>query len=166
MTRAIVIAIIGFCLAVEVLSLRAAEDKNPEAIEKEYLKESNPRRQANLARDLMKLRLEELHARLEIGTMLEPDSPELANYQKAIEWLGAAVHKASHAGTSKSAEQLLRDQIYDLNEFKMNLSAAERPLLEPIISRAVKLREEILYSLMHPPEESKNEKEKGESLRP
>jgi len=165
MMRAMVIATFGFCMAVGGLALQASDEKNPEAIEKQVQEESNPRKRANLVRDLLKLRLDRLHSRIATGNMLESSSPELANYQIALEWLGTAVQKADHIGTSKSAEQLLRDQIYDLNDYKMSLSAAERPYLERIIARAVKLRQQILYGLMHPPVESKNQKEKGESLR-
>jgi hypothetical protein len=66
------------------------------------------------------------------------------------------VRTADHAGTSKTAEQHLRDQIHELDSVKMNVSAAERPYLDRIVARAGVLREEILYSLMHPSSGPKN----------
>ena len=128
----------------------AAEQKTPDALEKEIQKENNPRKRAGIAKDLVAQRLQLLRIRIATGTMLEESSPELTSYQSAIDTLGAAVKEASHTGTSKNVEQFLRDQIHQLESFKMNVSALERPYMERIIGQAGALRGEILDGLMRP----------------
>jgi hypothetical protein len=156
MGRAYLLGILALCLVFRGPAAAAFEQKTPEALEKEIGKEANARKRANLARDLLTKRLQLLHARIATGTMLEETSPELASYGAALGMFGAAVKEAAHTGTSKSAEQFLRDQIHELDNFKMNVSATERPYLERIVARAGALRGELLDGLMHPPGASKS----------
>ena len=150
MGRAYLLTIFALCLVLRGPAAAALEQKTPETLEKEIAKESNARRRANLARDLLTQRLQLLRARIATGNMLEESSPELATYDAALGMFGNAVKEAAHPGTSKSAEQFLRDQIHDLDNFKMNVSAAERPYLDRIVTRAGALRGELLDGLMHP----------------
>jgi hypothetical protein len=151
MGRAYLLAILALCLVFRGPAAAAGEPRTPEALEKEIQKETNARKRANLARDLLTQRLELLRKRIATGTMLEESSPELGSYEAALGMFGSAVKEAAHSGTSKSAEQFLRDQIHELDNFKMNVSVTERPYLERIVARAGALRGELLDSLMHPP---------------
>jgi hypothetical protein len=157
MRRASTLAIVGLFLFSCGIASGVAEDKSPAALEQEYQKQSNPRKQADLARKLLELRLGELRVRIGADTMIEKTSPELEHYSRAVTMLANAVRKASHSGTSKNAEKELRDQSHDLNDMKMSVSAAERPYLEQLISKVSKLRDELLYGLMLPPEEEREE---------
>ena len=156
MARISMLAIAALVLICGLSVASAGESKTPEAIEQEIQKENNPRKRANLAKDLVSQRLQLLHARIATGTMLEESSPELSSYSQAIGALGSAVKEAAHTGTSKNVEQFLRDQIHDLDNFKMNVSALERPYIEKIIGQAGALRGEILDSLMQPKGGSKS----------
>ena len=53
---------------------------------------------------------------------------------------------------SHRPETFLRTQIYGLENLKLAVSAAERPLIDQLLSDVTALREQTLYSLMHPPE--------------
>jgi len=157
MMRTLRMFLVAFWMASWGLAPAAGEEKTSAALEQEYQKETNPRKQADLARKLIVRRLEELRARIGTGLMLEESSPELARYQSAVELLGSAVRAASHTGTSKNAEKLLRDQMHELEGVRMNVSASERPLIAGILAKVVGLREQVLYVLMYPPEASEKE---------
>jgi hypothetical protein len=150
---------LGFCtLCLAMIPARAAE-KSPEALEQAFQKEDNPRKQADIARKLIPQRLERLRTRIATGMMLEASTPELAHYQSAIEMLGSAVRQASHTGTSKDAEKLLRDRSHELGDLDIRVSAVERPLIEQLLTKVSDLREEILYGLMLPPPEKSEQEE-------
>jgi hypothetical protein len=156
MGRAYLLAFFALCLAFGGTAAVAGQQKTPEALEKEIQREANARKRADLARDLLKQRLELLRKRIATGIMLEESSPELGNYDAALGMFGSAVKAAAHTGTSKNAEQFLRDQIHDLEDFKMNVSVTEQPYLEEILARAGGLRGELLDSLMRPPGRGKS----------
>ena len=162
MGRAYLLAILALCLAFRGPLAAAFEQKTPEALEKDIAKEGNARKRASMARDLLSQRLQLLRARIATGNMLEESSPEIAAYGAALGMFGDAVKEAAHAGTSKNAEQFLRDQIRDLDNFKMNVSATERPYLERIVARAGALRGELLDGLMHP--QPKQESQRQEQV--
>jgi len=157
MRRLSTVAMVGLWIVLCGVAPAVAEEKNAATIEKEYQKEKNPRKQADMAKKLLDLRLEELRARIGTGMMLEKASPELDHYQRAVTMLGNAVRKASHTGTSKSAEKELRDQSHDLNNLKISVSALERPYMDQLISKVAKLRDELLYGLMLPPGDEESE---------
>ena len=160
MGRAYLLAIFALCLAFNGPAAAALEQKTPEALEKEIAKEGNARKRASLARDLLTQRLQLLHARIGTGDMLEESSPELAAYSAALGMFGRAVKEAAHTGTSKNAEQFLRDQVRELGNFKMNVSATERPYLDGIVAQAGALRGELLDGLMHPqPKQSQRQEQ-------
>lgn len=139
--------------------------KNAAALEQSYSKEKNPRKQADTARKLIALRMEQLRARVGTGVMLDDSTPELRDYAAALEMLAAAVRQASHKGTSKNAEKMLRDQSNELSNLEKAVSAAERPLVERLHSQATALREEILYGLMLPAQPQPKAAENEESAR-
>ncbi|MBI2819711.1 MAG: hypothetical protein HYX73_07010 [Acidobacteria bacterium] len=153
MKRVSAIITIGFWMMCLPLSPAWAGEKSAKALEQDYQRENNPRKQAVIARKLLTRRLEQLRSRIDTGRMLEKSSPELADYQAAIEMLGTAVRQASHAGTSKDAEKQLRDQSHELDDLKILVSAGERPLINRLLTKVSDLREEILYGLMLPPPE-------------
>jgi hypothetical protein len=150
MRQGLIVTIIGFWM-VSGLTYAAAEQKPPEALEKQYEAEKNPRKRAEIARELMNQRLEELRSRVSTGDMLEESSPPLEHYRAALERLGLAVREAAHTGTSKSTEVHLRNHIRELENLKISVSVMERPFLEKLLAPAIALREEVLYSIMHPP---------------
>jgi hypothetical protein len=150
MKRSVVLISFVWWMAVSGPSFAAAE-KTPEALEKQYETERNPRKRAEIARELMNQRLEELRAAVGTGTMLEQSSPSLEKYRAALERLGPAVREAAHTGTSKRTEVHLRSHIRELENLKINVSTMERPFLEKLLAPAIELREEVLYSIMHPP---------------
>jgi len=145
------VALTGFVLGLAMLvpSL-AAVAKTPEILEKQYDAEKNPRKRAEIARGLMTLRLEELRAAIGTGNLLEESSLALEHYRAALDRLGPAVREAAHTGTSKSSEVHLRNHIRELENMKVRVSAMERPFFEKLLAPAVALREELLYSIMHP----------------
>jgi hypothetical protein len=126
--------------------------KDPAVLEQAYELEPNPRKRADLARDLMDQRLETLGSFLSSGTMLEERSPRLGNYLAALDRLETAVQEAAHTGTSKRAEIHLRRHLNRLENFKLTVSVLERSVLEELIARLEEVREEVLYSIMFPPE--------------
>jgi len=134
-------------------------EKSAEVLEQEYQRENNPRKQAEIARKLMVQRLELLRTRIGTGTMLDESSPELGHYQSSIEMLSSAVREAAHTGTSKDAEQDLRDQSHELDNLRILVSAGERPLIDYLLTSVSDLREELLYGLMLPPPEESEEEE-------
>jgi erythromycin esterase-like protein len=146
----LVMLLCTICLA---QSVAAAAKKTPAMLEQEYQTQNNPRKQADIARKLLALRLEELRARIDTGQMLEESTPELAHYQAAVKILGAAVRKAAHTGTSKNAEKELRDQSHELDNLKIMVSSKERPLVNRLLTQVSDLRDKILYGLMLPPPE-------------
>jgi hypothetical protein len=150
MKRSVVLISFVWWMAVSGPSFAAAE-KTPEALEKQYEAERNPRKRAEIARELMNQRLEELRATIGTGTMLEESSLILEKYRAALERLGPAVREAAHTGTSKSTEVHLRNHIRELENLKISVSMMERPFLEKLLAPAIELREEVLYSIMHPP---------------
>jgi hypothetical protein len=141
-------AFIGFFLAIHLALLPApAEGKTPEALEQQYQKEKNPRKQAEIARKLLVLRLEALRARIGTGVMLEESSPELDHYQSGVEMLARAVREAAHTKTSKEAEKALFGQENDLGNLRRMVSTAEHPLIDSLLEKVSALKEELLYGL-------------------
>ena len=157
MRRTLKMVLVAFWMASWGLAPASGEEKTSAALEQEYQKETNPRKQSDIARKLIPRRLEELRERIGTGLMLEESSPELAQYRSAVELLGSAVREASHTGTSKNAEKLLRDQMHELEGVRMNVSAGERPFITGILTKVVGLREQVLYVLMHPKQASEKE---------
>lgn len=143
--------ILFFLVAVGGAGAEAAAQESQAAtlLEQRYDRESNPRKQADIALDLMKLRLDQLRDAYET---VEPEQQEAAveAFLSALERLGMAAAAASHVGTSKKAETYLRRQERDLENLKTNVSYLERPAIEKVIERAAEIREQILYSIMNP----------------
>jgi hypothetical protein len=142
-----------FCLTtLWGVGVQAAVEEDPTAalLEQRYDRESNPRKQADIALELMKRRLDQLRAAYET---VEPEQQKAAveAFLGALERLGTAVTAASHAGISKKAETYLRRQERDLGSLKTNVSYLERPAIQKVMERAAVIRERILYSIMNPP---------------
>ena len=129
----------------------AAVEKEPVAalLEQRYDRESNPRKQTDIALELMKRRLDQLRAAYET---VEPEQQKAAGeaFLGGLERLATAVTAASRAGTSKKAETYLRRQERDLGSLRANVSYLERPAIEKLMERAAAVRERILYSIMNP----------------
>jgi len=140
-----------FLVAVGGAGVEAAAQENQAAalLEQRYERETNRRKQADIALELLKLRLYRLRAAYET---VDPEKQKEAvdAFLGALERLGTAVVTASNAGTSKKAEMHLRRQERDLENLKTNVSYFERPVIEKVIRRAAELREQILYSIMNP----------------
>ena len=135
----------------------AAAEENQEAIqlEQRYDRESgNPRRQTAIAVDLTKSRFEQLRSVYDTGNS-EREKEALEAYRGALDRLGTAVAAARHAGNSKKAEVFLRGHRRDLENLKTNVSYLDRPKIEKLCERAAELREQILYSIMNPKEDPK-----------
>jgi len=143
--------ILFFLAALWGAGVEAAVEEDPTAalLEQRYDRESNPRKQADIALELLKRRLDQLRAAYET---VEPEQQKAAveAFRGALERLGTAVTAASHAGTSKKAETYLRRQERDLGSLKINVSYLERPAIEKVMERAAAIRERILYSIMNP----------------
>ena len=150
--RISVSAVLVLHLALGVSRSALAGEKSPEVLEQEYQDQKNPRKRADIAKELMTQRLAQLRAFVGTGTMLDESSPQIANYQSAFDRLASAVREAQHNGTSKNAETFLRTQMNGLENVKLAVSATERPLVEKLLSNVTALREEVLYSIMHPAE--------------
>jgi hypothetical protein len=128
----------------------AEEDPTTALLEQRYDRESNPRKQADIALELLRRRLDQLRDAYET---VEPEQQKAAveAFLDVLERLETAVTAASNAGTSKKAETFLRRQERDLGSLKTNVSYLERPAIEKVMERAAAIRERILYSLMNPP---------------
>jgi len=94
-------------------------------------------------------RLEQLRAAFDAGAP-EQQTQAADAYLDALNRLETAVTAARHVRTSKNAEVFLRGQGRDLESLKTNVSYFERPAVEKLAERAAELREQILYSIMHP----------------
>lgn len=129
---------------------RAAEQKSVEKLEQVFTQEKDARKRARLALEILQLRLDALRAFVATGTMLQANSLELTQYDAAVTRLEETVNAASHAPTSKRIELGLREQMKDLEQVRMNVSSEERPRIEALAARIVKLREAVLYGLMAP----------------
>ncbi|MBI3896087.1 MAG: hypothetical protein HY313_09170 [Acidobacteria bacterium] len=70
----------------------------------------------------------------------------------ALERLEVAVRDASNFGVSKKAEISLRKQARILTDLKMHVSYLDKPAIDKILARVAKLHQEILYSIMNPPQ--------------
>ncbi len=129
----------------------AAAQGNQSAVllEQRYDRETNPRRQAGIAQDLLKIRLEHLRSAYDTGEP-EPQKAALEAYRGALDRLGTAVVAARNAGASKNAEVLLRRHVRDLENLKTNVSYLDRPDIERLLQRATELRAQFLYSVMNP----------------
>ena len=143
--------ILFFLAALWGAGVEAAVEEDPTAalLEQRYDRESNPRKQTDIAIGLMKHRLDQLRAAYET---VEPEQQKAAveAFLGALERLGTAVTAASNVGTSKKAELHLRRQERDLASLKINVSYFERPAIEKVMERAAAVRERILYSIMNP----------------
>jgi hypothetical protein len=131
-----------------------AEPKTPQEIEQQYDREKNPRKRAELARDLMDLRLKELRSTVSEGTMIQESSAEVSDYMSALERLADAVRAADHTGTSKQTEMHLREHSRELENLRLNVSSQEGKVVERALALVNELREEVLYSIMIPEQES------------
>jgi hypothetical protein len=149
-------AIVGLALWIGLAGLAwaSAAEKTPQQIEQQYDQEKSPRKRAQLARDLMNVRLNQLRSALESGSLLQESTPELRNYLNALDRLASAVREARHANTSKQSEMHLRKQLRDLEDERMDVSVSEREILDRAIKQVSDLREEILYSLLVPEAET------------
>jgi hypothetical protein len=137
-----------FFLTIAV-GVSAQENPAIAQLEQRYQRETNPRRQAGIAADLMKHRLEQLRSAYDTGEP-EPWNQAADAYLEALNRLETAVAAARHVRTSKNAEVFLRQQGRDLESLKTNVSYDDRPAVEKLLERAAELREQILYSIMHP----------------
>jgi len=142
----------GLSLAIflQLFTAQAAEQKSLDELERVFTREKNQRKRARLALDILDLRLTAIRAYVATGTMLEEKAPALSAYEEGVSRLDQAVHAAAHVGTSKRVEVGLRRQLKDLEQIRANVSALERPFIEALAARVVKLRETVLYSIMAP----------------
>lgn len=125
-------------------------DQSLALLEQRYDRETNPRRQAGIALELTRHRLQQLRAAYDAENA-ERWEAALESYRGALERLGSAVAAASHGGTSKNAEMHLRRQGRDLENLKTSVAYFDRPAVEKLIAQASDLRQQILYSIMNPP---------------
>ena len=130
-----------------------AEDPKSLQIQAEYARESNLKKRAKLAMQLVQERIKQLSAAYSTEVSGSPNE-QIATCLAALDLLESAVSKAANPGVFKNAEQHLRRQIHDLENLKMNVSALERPDLEKVQTRLVSLRQKFLYSIMNPQRES------------
>jgi hypothetical protein len=153
MKRAVIIpTVFLWLLGFGSISLHSAE-KSAADLEKEYARESSPKKRVKVAVDLAKQRLKQLSSAFKDGEAPQQTAAS-DNYCDALDRIDKAVVEASSAGTSKGAEVQLGIQLRQLEELKMNISALDRHGLEKAIGRAAQLRERVLYSIMNPPRES------------
>lgn len=149
MKQGIIVLASALWLAGWSVPLLQAEDPTSR-LEKQFAKESNPKKRVKLAIELTKQHVKQLGSAYQDGEpALQAEASE--NYLAALDRLGKAVAEASNAGASKGAELQLSQQLRQLADLKMSISSLYRPALETVIERATSLREEILYSIMTPP---------------
>ncbi len=149
-------AIVGLALWMGLAGFApaAVAEKTPEQIEQQYDQEKSAKKRVELARNLMNARLERLRSALKSGSLLQESTPELRNYAGALDRLASAVRAANHASTSKQSEMHLRSHLRELENLKMDVSLAEREILDPVIKQETDLREEILYGILMPQKET------------
>ncbi len=84
----------------------------------------------------------------------EKEQEAIGHYLSAVDLLVQAVRSASDAGYSKRAEIHLRQHERDLKNLQMSLSVMDRMPVEKAAEQITILREEILYDIMNPRDES------------
>ena len=126
--------------------------ETPVLLEQLYEREANPKKRADIAMDLMDMRLKLLGSAFKDGQGQQQQVVQ--DYLKAVGLLEKAVSGASHTGTSKKAEVHLRRHIREMEMLQISVSFYEREALDEVLSRITNLREEILYSIMNPRRES------------
>jgi hypothetical protein len=140
-------------LALLLLNLNSAAEAKPktvEELERDFTQERDSRKRARIALEILDFRLVEVRAFVAKGVMLEADNTVLPAYEEALQRLDMAVHAAAHDGTSKRIELGLRRHLREMEQVRMNVSTAERPMIEAIAAKLTKLREAVLYSIMAP----------------
>lgn len=155
MARTFSAVLAGLLFFASVAALEAKE-KSADALQRDFQNEKNPKKRASIAMELMDVRLKELRDFLGSGTMLQEPSPPIDNYASALDRLVASVRESANVGTSKSVEMHLRRHLREFENFKVNVSVAERPTIETVITRLLATREEVLYNIMHPKEEKRS----------
>jgi hypothetical protein len=132
------------------MSSAAARPKTIEELERDFARENDQRKRARIALELLDRRLDAIRDFVSTGTMLEPENDLLPPYVETLDRLDKAVTAAAHAGTSKRVELGLRRHAREMEQVRMNVSVAERPLVEDVSARLEKVREKVLYSIMSP----------------
>ncbi len=133
--------------------LSAPPPQSPEVLEAEYDRATKPRDRAKTAIAILDIRLEQIREFIGTGQIIESSHPLLARYLDALQKVETSVLKAGHVGTSKDIEKTLHRQVLDFEDFLIAVSAAERPVLEPLLDRIEQVREKVLYTIMFPEED-------------
>lgn len=144
----------GNVASLSALDGKGAPNENaPFLLEQKYSRESKPKNRVKIAIKLTDMRLQLMRSAYDTGNF-EKEKKALGQYLSAVDLLVQAVRSASDTGYSKRAEIHLRRHERDLNNLQMSLSVMDRMPVEKAAEKVTILREEILYTIMNPRDES------------
>ncbi len=151
---AVFVLLSGNLASLSALDGKGAPDANaPFLLEQKYNRETKPKNQVKIAIKLTDMRLQLMWSAYD-AVDPEKGKEAITQYLSAVDLLVQAVRSASDTGYSKRAEIHLRRQERELKNLQMSLSVMERTSVEQVAGQVTRLREEILYDIMNPRDES------------
>ncbi len=151
---AVLVLLSGNLASLSALDGKGVPSANaPFLLEQKYDRETKPKNRVKIAIKLTDMRLQQMRS---VYDAVDPEKEKeaIGQYLSAVELLGQAVMSASDTGYSKRAEIHLRRHERELKNFQMSLSVMDRTSVEQVAGQVTRLREEILYSIMNPRDES------------
>ena len=144
----------GNVASLPALDGKGAPNENaPFLLEQKYSRESKPKNRVKIAIKLTDVRLQQMRSAYDTVNS-EKEKEAIKHYLSAVDLLVQAVRSASDTGYSKRAEIHLRRHERELEHLKMSLSVMDRASVEKVAGQVTRLREEILYTIMNPRDES------------
>lgn len=151
---AVLVLLSGNLPSLSALDGKGAPSANaPFLLEQKYSREAKPKNRVKIAIKLTDMRLQQMRSAYDTVNY-EKEQEAIGHYLSAVDLLVQAVRSASDAGYSKRAEIHLRRHERDLKNLQMSLSVMDRMPVEKAAEQITILREEILYDIMNPRDES------------
>ncbi len=151
---AVLVLLSGNLPSLYALDGKGAPSANaPFLLEQKYNRETKPKNRVKIAINLTDVRLQLMRSAYDTMNS-EKEKEAIGQYLSAVDLLVQAVRSASDTGYSKRAEIHMRRHERELQQLKMSLSVMDRASVEKAAGKVTSLREEILYSIMNPRDES------------
>lgn len=154
LAAAVLVLLSGNLASLSALDGKGVPSANaPFLLEQKYDRETKPKNRVKIAIQLTDMRLQLMQSSYDT---VDPEKAKeaITQYLFAVDLLVQAVRSASDTGYSKRAEIHLRRHEREFKNLQMSLSVMERTSVEQVAGQVTRLREEILYSIMNPRDES------------
>lgn len=154
LAAAVLVVFSGSLASLSALDGKGVPNANaPFLLEQKYDRETKPKNRVKIAIKLTDMRLQLMRSSYDT---VDPEKAKeaITQYRSAVDLLVQAVRSASDTGYSKRAEIHLRRHERELKNLQMSLSVMERTSVEQVAGQVTNLREEILYDIMNPRDES------------